>query len=59
VLEEFFATGQGTPSKPKIKEIADQLQEFGPITEPSVYNWFQNRKVRNIWGISGEHLRIM
>jgi len=45
-LEVLFATGEGTPSKPRIKEITDQLMEFGPITEPSVYNWFQNRKAR-------------
>uniref|UniRef100_A0A7S0RIX3 Homeobox domain-containing protein n=1 Tax=Pyramimonas obovata TaxID=1411642 RepID=A0A7S0RIX3_9CHLO len=45
-LEVLFATGQGTPSKPRIKDIAEQLLEFGPITETNVYNWFQNRKAR-------------
>ena len=45
-LEVLFATGQGTPNKLRIKEIAEQLLEFGPITETNVYNWFQNRKVR-------------
>eukprot|EP00976_Prorocentrum_cordatum_P069921 1179739-Prorocentrum_minimum.AAC.2 len=37
-LEVLFSTGQGTPSKPRIKDITEQLLEFGPITEPNVYN---------------------
>jgi hypothetical protein len=47
-LEARFIGGGGmTPSKPAIKEFADVLIEFGPITETNVYNWFQNRKVRD------------
>jgi len=47
-LEARFISGNGTtPSKPAIKEMAEVLIEFGPITETNVYNWFQNRKVRD------------
>jgi hypothetical protein len=47
-LEARFISGHGTtPSKPAIKEITEVLIEFGPITETNVYNWFQNRKVRD------------
>eukprot|EP00959_Pyramimonas_sp_CCMP1952_P348720 7305534-Pyramimonas_sp.AAC.2 len=43
-LEVLFATGQGTPNKSIIKDIAEKLLEYGPISDTNVYNWFQNRK---------------
>ncbi|CAH9099669.1 unnamed protein product [Cuscuta epithymum] len=46
-LERIFEQGNGTPTKQKIKEIADELSRHGQISETNVYNWFQNRRARS------------
>jgi hypothetical protein len=46
-LERIFEAETGTPSKEKIKEITADLTKHGPISETSVYNWFQNRRARS------------
>ncbi|KAB2068479.1 hypothetical protein ERO13_A08G028800v2 [Gossypium hirsutum] len=47
ILENIYKQGTGTPSKQKIKEIASELEQHGPISETNVYNWFQNRRARS------------
>ncbi|KAG8479876.1 hypothetical protein CXB51_029591 [Gossypium anomalum] len=47
ILENIYDQGTGTPSKQKIKEIASELAQHGPISETNVYNWFQNRRARS------------
>ncbi|XVF52150.1 hypothetical protein PTKIN_Ptkin04bG0241600 [Pterospermum kingtungense] len=39
--------GGGIPTKQKIKELAAELAQHGPISETNVYNWFQNRRARS------------
>ncbi|GKV50912.1 hypothetical protein SLEP1_g57591 [Rubroshorea leprosula] len=46
ILEHEFEECNGNPGKQKITEITAQLAQHGPITESSVYNWFQNRRAR-------------
>ncbi|MQM03700.1 hypothetical protein Taro_036487 [Colocasia esculenta] len=47
ILESIFDQGNGTPSKQKIKEITNELEKHGHISETNVYNWFQNRRARS------------
>ncbi|KAL3829756.1 hypothetical protein ACJIZ3_018558 [Penstemon smallii] len=47
ILERIFDQGTGNPNKPKIKQIATELSQHGPISESNVYNWFQNRRARS------------
>lgn len=35
------------PRRDEIKKIRGQLEEFGPISDSSVFYWFQNRKYRS------------
>ncbi|KAI4334788.1 hypothetical protein L6164_013498 [Bauhinia variegata] len=43
----YIRSGNGTPSKQKIKEITAELSQHGQISETNVYNWFQNRRARS------------
>ncbi|KAK9164723.1 hypothetical protein Syun_005625 [Stephania yunnanensis] len=47
ILERIFDQGNGTPSRQKIKDIANELAQHGQISETNVYNWFQNRRARS------------
>ncbi|KAI5656736.1 hypothetical protein M9H77_25529 [Catharanthus roseus] len=47
ILERVFdKEGIKTPNPQKVKEITAELANHGQISEPNVYNWFQNRRAR-------------
>ncbi|GMH25153.1 hypothetical protein Nepgr_026996 [Nepenthes gracilis] len=47
ILEHIFYQCTGSPSKQKIKYIAAELFQHGPISETNVDHWFQNRRARS------------
>ncbi|KAI9119457.1 hypothetical protein K1719_009333 [Acacia pycnantha] len=47
ILESLVKEGEGShPNNEKIKEITAVLSQHGQVSDPNVYNWFQNRRAQ-------------
>ncbi|CAH8311524.1 unnamed protein product [Eruca vesicaria subsp. sativa] len=47
ILEAVFNSGMVNPPREEIPRIRAQLQEYGQVSDASVFYWFQNRKSRS------------